>query len=168
MPKKVLNRSGNAQSHDRIDLKILRAIESDGRISNVNLAEKVGLSPSRCWERLRRLETEGYIKRYTAQINQDLLGHSEIAIVEIVLERHDEAALDQMGSALASLPEVLEVHLTTGTYDYLLKVAVDGTRGYEAFLRDRLYKVKGIRQTRTSFILSCYKNRHCYIPAQIP
>ncbi len=78
-------------------------------------------------------------------------------LVEVTLERHDEEVLDRFGRALAELPEVLEAYLTTGEYDYLIKVAVAGTTGYERFLREKLYRIPGIRHSRSSFALRCLK-----------
>src|SRR5690606_3275923 len=140
---------------DRIDRAIVAALVENGRISNAQLAEKVGLSPSPCWQRVRRLEEAGLIAGYTAVIDSSMLGVTETAIVEVVLERHDDDVLEACGRAMAAMPEVLEVYLTTGEYDYLIKVAVKGTAGYEEFLRRKLYKVPGIRHSRSSFALRC-------------
>ncbi len=149
---------------DAIDLRILRALSRDGRLSNSQLAEKVGLSPSPCWQRTRRLETEGVIKGYTALLDQSRLGAAETVIIEITLERHDDKVLEEFGRAIAAIPEVQEVYLTTGEYDYLLKVAVNGTRGYEEFLRRKLYRVPGIRNARSIFTLRCLKERGSILP----
>ena len=149
---------------DLIDVKILRALKEDGRISNANLSERVGLSTTACWERVRWLEQNGYITRYTAELDQGLLGYSEVAMIEIVLDKHDVGAVDKMGIELAKIPEVLEVYLTTGDYDYFLKVAVTGTKGYEEFLRTRLYKIAGIRHSKTCFTLKCFKKTHSFVP----
>ena len=149
---------------DRIDRKILMALLEDSRISNSQLADRVGLSPSPCWQRVRRLESEGYIKGYTAILDQSLLGAGETVIIEVTLDRHDDETLENFGRVMADLPEVLEVYLTTGAYDYLLKVAVSGTAGYEEFLRKKLYKVPGIRQSRSSFTLKCLKRAHSVPP----
>jgi Lrp/AsnC family leucine-responsive transcriptional regulator len=81
------------------------------------------------------------------------------------LDVHDDAALEVFGSQMANIPEILEVYLTTGEYDYILKVAVSGTRGYEEFLRTKLYKVPGIRHSRSSFALRCLKHVQAHIPA---
>ena len=78
-------------------------------------------------------------------------------LIEVTLDRHDDLTLENFGRAMTELPEVLEVYLVTGEYDYMIKVAVAGTRGYEEFLRIRLYKVPGIRQSRSSFALRCLK-----------
>ncbi len=85
-------------------------------------------------------------------------------MIEVVLDRHDDEILEAFGTTMERIPEVLEVHLTTGEYDYLIKVAVNGTRGYEEFLRHKLYRVPGIRHTRSSFVLRSLKNVQAYLP----
>jgi len=149
---------------DAIDRKILRALVRDARLTNNNLAEQVGLSASPCWQRVKRLESDGYIQGYTALLDQSLLGASETVIIEVTLERHDDEIFESFGNAMAKMPEVLEVYLTTGEYDYLIKVAVDGTKGYEEFLRKKLYKVPGIRHSRSSFTLRCLKHAPSLLP----
>jgi Lrp/AsnC family leucine-responsive transcriptional regulator len=151
-------------SLDRIDTRILELLLKDGRMSNSQLAEKVGLSATPCWHRVRRLEAVGVIKGYTAVLDQEKLGAPEIVIVEVTLDRHDDDVLEAFGRQMAMIPEILEVYLTTGEYDYILKVAVDGTRGYEEFLRRKLYKVPGIRHSRSSFALRCLKQAQAHIP----
>lgn len=149
---------------DRTDKAILAALVADGRISNAQLAEKVGLSASPCWQRVRKLEDAGIISGYTAVVDTARLGVNETVIIEIAMERHDDGVLEAFGRAMAALPEVLEIYLTTGEYDYLVKVAVSGTAGCEDFLRRKLYKVPGIRNSRSSFALRCLKRVQSYIP----
>lgn len=149
---------------DRIDVKILRALAEDGRLSNAALGERVGLSASPCWQRVKRLEESGYIRGYAAILDQDRLGAPEIVMIEVILERHDDETLEAFGQTMLKMPEVLEVQLTTGEYDYLIKVAVRGTKGYEAFLREGLYRVRGIRHTRSSFVLRTLKDIQAYVP----
>lgn len=153
-------------SLDRVDRAILHTLMEDGRISNANLADRVGLSPSPCWQRVRKLEDAGVISGYTALVDQSLLGVTETVIIEVILDRHEDEVLEAFGRAIVAMPEVLEVYLTAGEYDYLVKVAVNGTSGYEEFLRRRLYKVPGIRHTRSSFALRCLKRVQSYVPAQ--
>ncbi len=143
---------------DRIDRKILKELLADGRISNAELAERVGLSQSPCWQRVKRLEDEGFIRGYVAQIDQSMLGFTETVIIEVMLDRHDDDTLEAFGAAMTSFPEVIEAFLTTGEYDYLVKVAVKGTAGYEEFLRKKLYQVAGVRHTRSCFALKCLKS----------
>lgn len=149
---------------DRIDRMILKELSANGRISNAELAKRVGLSPSPCWQRLRRLQDRCIIRGYSAVLDQQQLGTPEIVLIEVILDRHDDEILEAFGKAMQSLPEVLEVHLTTGEYDYLIKVAVAGTKGYETFLRERLYRVPSIRHTRSSFVLRCLKDVQAYLP----
>ncbi|MEC7760610.1 MAG: Lrp/AsnC family transcriptional regulator [Pseudomonadota bacterium] len=144
---------------DRLDTRILAILSEDGRISNANLAQAVGLSPSPCWQRVRRLEQDGIIAGYRAIVDRAKLGSSEIVMIEVILDRHDDEVLENFGRAMQDMPEVLEVMLTTGEYDYLIKVAVSGTRAYEEFLRSKLYRVPGIRHSRSSFVLRSLKER---------
>ena len=149
---------------DRIDAKILKELVANAKISMSDLASSVGLSTSPCWQRVRRLEADGYITGYSANLNQYKLGATEIVFVEVSLERHNQNALTEFGEIIAELDEVLEVFLTSGEHDYLLKVAVSGTRGYQEFLTDKLSNIPGIRQTRSSFVLRCLKDSSVFIP----
>ena len=111
---------------DDIDRRILRELRRDGRISNARLAERVGLSATPCWNRVKALEDAGVISGYAALLNQKALGLPDTVLIEVTLDRHDDDMLHRFGEALAQLPEVLEAHLLTGEYDYLIKVAVSG------------------------------------------
>lgn len=142
---------------DETDRRILRALRSNGRISNTQLAEQVGLSASPCWNRVRHLEQTGVIEGYTVLLNQKLLGLPEIVMIEVTLDRHDDETFARFGEALAQMPEVMEAYLLTGEYDYLIKVAVQGTEGYEEFLRRKLYKLPHLRHSRSTFVLRCLK-----------
>ncbi|MBL4750701.1 MAG: Lrp/AsnC family transcriptional regulator [Amylibacter sp.] len=149
---------------DPIDLKILRALVANAKISTADLAQSVGLSTSPCWQRIRRLEADGYITGYAAKLDQYKLGATDIVFVEVSLERHNQDALNNFGRIIKELDEVLEVFLTSGEHDYLLKVAITGTRGYENFLTNTLSRIPGIRQTRSSFALRCLKDKDVFIP----
>jgi Lrp/AsnC family leucine-responsive transcriptional regulator len=149
---------------DDIDRRILRALARNARLTNAELAEQVGLSPSPCWTRVRRLEQARVIEGYVALLNQEALGLPDTVFVEIMMEKHDEAALGRFEQAVQDMPEVLECHLTTGEYDYLIKAAVSGTAGYEALLREKLYRLPGVRHTRTAFALRCLKRSGSALP----
>jgi len=142
---------------DEIDRKILRTLSRDGRISNQKLAETVNLSPTPCWHRVRALEEAGHISGYVAVLDQRTLGLPDTVIIEVTVDRHDDELLQAFSDALAELPEVMEAYLLSGEYDYLIKVAVSGTEGYERFLRQKLYKLPGVRNTRSTFTLRCLK-----------
>ena len=149
---------------DEIDRRILRELRQDGRLSNTKLAEKVGLSTTPCWNRVRALEDGGMIEGYTALLSQTALGYPDTVIIEVTLDRHDDDIFDKFGRALAELPEVMEAYLLTGEYDYLIKVAVAGTAGYEEFLRRKLYKLPGLRHSRSTFVLRCLKRTYSVAP----
>jgi Lrp/AsnC family leucine-responsive transcriptional regulator len=142
---------------DDVDRKILSALRRDARLTINELAEAAGLSASPCWMRVKQLESNGTIERYSAIINQSAIGLRDIVFVEITLEKHDDKVLERFGAALARIPQVLEAHLVTGDYDYLVKVAVADTADYERFLRQQLYPIEGIRHSRSTFSLRALK-----------
>jgi Lrp/AsnC family leucine-responsive transcriptional regulator len=142
---------------DETDRRILRELQKDARLTTSQLADRIGLSTTPCWNRIKRLETQGFIDGYVALLNQEKLGLPETVIIEVTLDRHDEDVLRRFGELLAEMPEVIEAYLTTGDYDYLVKVAVESTAGYERFLREKLYRLPGVRHTRSSFALRCLK-----------
>lgn len=142
---------------DNLDRKILRELRKDGRVSNTQLAERVGLSQSPCWNRVRHLEQIGVIEGYTVVLNQKALGVPDTVMIEVTLDKHDDETFAKFGEALAQMPEVIEAWLLTGEYDYLIKVAVAGTEGYEVFLRKKLYQLPGIRHSRSTFVLRALK-----------
>ena len=142
---------------DKTDRKILSALRQDGRLTVAQLAEIVGLSSSPCWTRVKRLENLKVIEGYTANINSKAIGINELFFIEITLERHDDEILEQFSEALATMPEVVEAHLVTGDYDYLVKIAVKNAEHYERFLRKNLYSMKAVRHTRSIFALRSLK-----------
>jgi len=128
---------------DLTDRKILSILRTEGRLTVNELASRVGLSPSPCWSRVRRLEEIGAIKHYSAIIDHAAIGLKDIVFIEVTLDRHDEKVLARFGDALARIPEVIEANLVTGEYDYLVKVAVADTKHYERFLREKTLQDPG-------------------------
>lgn len=149
---------------DETDRHILRTLVANGRISNAELAETVGLSPSPCAQRVRRLEAAGVIAGYAATIDLMALGMGETVMIEVSLDRHGAKVLEDFGKAMTALPEVLEVHLMAGEFDYIVKVAARSTRDVERFLREHLFNVPGIRHSRTGFSLRCLKDTASFVP----
>jgi Lrp/AsnC family leucine-responsive transcriptional regulator len=149
---------------DDVDLRILRELRFDARIKNNELAQRVGLSPTPCWNRVRALERDGVIQRYVTILDARMLGLPDIVFVEVMLAQHDEAVLDAFGAAVEALPEVIEAWLVSGDYDYMIKVAVAGAEGYQRFLREHLFRMPEIRHTRSSFALSCLKQTYSPSP----
>ncbi len=142
---------------DAADRRILSALRADGRLSNARLAELVGLSPTPVWNRVRRLEEQRVITGYTARIDGKALGLADTVFIEITLDRHDMGLVREFGERLARMKEVLELFMVSGDYDYLARIAVDGTAGYEVFLRERLYGLPGVRHCRSVFTLRTLK-----------
>jgi Lrp/AsnC family transcriptional regulator, leucine-responsive regulatory protein len=142
---------------DAIDRKILKALQANGRASLQEIGQVVGLSSSPCWERIRKLEQAGVIEGYTVRLNAQGLGLPDTVLVQLTLDSHTDNTLEKFGETLAAIPEVIEAYLVSGEYDYLLRVAVKDTRDYERLLRERLYKIKGIRHSKSSFVLRTLK-----------
>ncbi len=138
---------------DTIDRKIITELSRDGRLSNVELARRVGLSPSPCWTRVRRLESAGVISGYAAQIDRKVLGLQETVIVEVSLREHGGEAVGDFAAALERLPEVVEAWVVTGNSDFLLKVAGAGTAEYERFLQESLYPIDNVGKVESRFTL---------------
>ncbi|TGD98772.1 Lrp/AsnC family transcriptional regulator [Methylobacterium nonmethylotrophicum] len=160
-------RSTEPHRLDDIDRRILGALRADGRLTIAALAERVGLSQSPCWTRLRRLEEAGLIRDYVAVLDHRALGIPDVVFVEVTLDKHDDSVLEAFGSEILRIPEVLEAHLVTGEYDYMIKVAVSGTAHYERFLREKLYRLRGIRQSRSVFALRTLKQEVSVDPVAI-
>ena len=142
---------------DSIDRKILTALQADGRLSNVDLAEKIGLSPSPCLRRVRLLEEAGIIDRYVALVAQHAVGLPVSVFISIKLERQQEEDLDRFEAEVSAYPEVLECYLMTGTQDYLLRVVVADLAAYERFLKTKLTRVGNVASIESSFALKQVK-----------
>jgi Lrp/AsnC family leucine-responsive transcriptional regulator len=152
---------------DAIDRKILSELRRNARLTMHELAERVGLSSSPCWTRVKRLEEGGVIDSYVAVLGHAALGLDTIVFIELTLDRHDEKVMERFGAALSDIPEVLEAYLVTGDYDYIIKVVVSGTAHYERFLRERLYPIGGIRHSRTMIALRAMKRAISVDPLQM-
>lgn len=153
---------------DHMDRKILSALRSDGRLTMTELAARVALSASPCWTRVKRLEASGAIEGYVAVVNHKAIGLATTVFVEVTLNKHDDKVLEQFGEALLRMPEVVEAHLVTGDYDYLIKLAVSGPEHYERFLREKLYRLPGIQHSRTTFGLRALKQSISVDPLLVP
>lgn len=134
---------------DQIDLAILDALQADGRITNVALARRVGLSPTPCLERVRALEAAGLIKGYAAQLSAPALGLGLTVFVQIAIERTSQRVFEEFRAAVRAIPEIQECHMVAGGYDYLLKVRVPDMAAYREFLGAVLSGVPGIRETHS-------------------
>ena len=137
-------------SLDRYDKLILEALQNDGRISNVQLAQHVSLSESACLRRVRALEESGMIDRYAALISQREVGLPGNVFVHIGLHREEESELAAFEEAVRNIPEVMECYLMTGEFDYLLRVVVSDMADFERLHRDSLTRLPGVARVNSS------------------
>ena len=142
---------------DATDRRILRALQRDGRLSIVALAEQVGLSATPCQRRVRRLEEEGVIARYAAVLDPTRLGLPLQAFVMVALESHAEEVVERFHRALADRPEVLAAYAMSGEMDYLLHVMAADLDAYGEFAMKALLRMPGVKETRSSFVLATLK-----------
>lgn len=138
---------------DSMDRRILASLQGDGRITNNELAERVGLSPSPCLRRVRQLEAAGVISGYVALLDPEALGLGVTAFVRVRLDGQDDRHLAIFEEAIAGLPEVMECYLMTGESDYQLRVLVGSLSEFEDFLRQKLTRTPGVSQVTSSFAL---------------
>lgn len=142
---------------DRIDRRILDELQKNARISYVELGERVGLSTSPCLERVKRLESDGYISRYSAILNPELLQAGLMVYVEIKLEYDSRNIFEQFKQAALRIPYLLECHLLSGDFDYLMKVRVADMNEYRQLLGDILRDLPGVRDTRSYIVMEIIK-----------
>lgn len=141
------------KSLDRIDMRILETLQSEGRITNTKLAERVGLSATPCAERVRALERAGYIQSYHARLNPALLHLELLVFVEITLIRTSPDVFAEFSEAVVRLPQVLECHLVSGNFDYLLKARVADMAAYRKLLGETLLTLPGVADSRTYVVM---------------
>ena len=139
---------------DSVDKSLLRALQLDGRLSNVQLAKKISLSPPATHSRLRRLEKGGYVRQYTAVVDRDKAGYDLLCFIHISLQMHQVAQVEKFREATRRMPEVLEYHHITGEYDYLLKVVLKNRKDLERFVVDKITPIPGVARIHTSLVLT--------------
>ena len=143
---------------DKVDMQILEALQTDGRLTATELADKAGLTASPCLRRLRLLEQSGVIRGYTALVDQAKVGLPISVFVSIKLERQSEDAMERFETAVRRCPEVLECYLMTGPRDYLLRVVARDLDDYERFVKGTLTRISGIANIESSFALGQVKH----------
>jgi Lrp/AsnC family leucine-responsive transcriptional regulator len=143
---------------DRIDRKILKCLQEDGRIATVDLAEKVGLSPTSTSERMKRLQREGYIAGFGARLDPHRLGLELLVFVEVSLDKTTPDVFEKFAAAVRRAPEVLECHMVAGGFDYLVKTRVADMTAYRRFLGEILLALPGVKETRTYAVMEEVKS----------
>lgn len=143
---------------DEVDLRILAILQAEGRITNAELASRVELTASSVLQRVRALEKSGLIRSYHALLDAERLGLKIVAFAMISLSLHQEQPIERFRKAVQEIAEIVECYHVSGEFDFLLKIVVRDIRSYEKLVRERLSRIKGIDQIRTSFVLSTPKH----------
>jgi Lrp/AsnC family leucine-responsive transcriptional regulator len=143
---------------DALDSRILSALQEDGRLSNVELAERVGLSPSPCLRRVKRLEEEGYIAGYKAKVDRRRLGLGMTIFVGVKVDGHRDTNANAFQEVVRKLPEVVACHMVSGEADFLLEIVVADLMAYDAFLSRTLLAMPMVRDIRSNFAIRTVKS----------
>lgn len=138
---------------DKIDRRILETLQADGRVANVELAERIGLSPTSVGERIKRLQRDGFIEGYGARLDPQRLGLGLLVFVELLLDKTTPDVFDRFATAVRRAPEVLECHMVAGGFDYLIKTRLPDMAAYRRFLGETLLGFPGVRETRTYAVM---------------
>lgn len=138
---------------DRIDRRLLHEVQADARLTTADLAARVALSPSPCWRRLKRLESDGVIRGYRAQLDADRLGWGVTAFVHIMLEGHSAKLGAQFEAAVLAIPQVVACHNVSGQYDFLLQVVATDLKHFGEFARSNIRTLPGVKEMNSSFSL---------------
>ena len=158
MQDKSLDDAAELLGLDRLDLRILSALQADGRITNLKLAEAIGLSPTAVLARVQRLTRDGYILGYEARLNPLKLGAGMLVFVEVLLDRTTPNVFDAFKAAVQVRPEIMECHMVAGGFDYLLKTRMADMAAYREFAGTVLWQLPGVRETRTYAVMEEVKN----------
>ncbi|MED5618108.1 Lrp/AsnC family transcriptional regulator [Ideonella sp. BN130291] len=143
---------------DRHDVVLLTELQRDSRQTVQQLAERVGLSSTPCWKRVKDMEAAGIIRGYTALIDREKVGLSLCVIAEVNLTRHNEDDVRRFEQAVADCPQIVSCYSTTGQADYVIKVLVPDIKGYEQFLHETAFKLPGVTHVRSSVVLKEVKS----------
>ncbi len=150
--------AGHETDLDRIDRKILKILQEDGRIANLKLAECVSLSPTAVLARVQRLTRDGFILGYEARLDPVKLGAGMLVFIEVLLDRTTPNVFDQFKAAVQVHPEIMECHMVAGGFDYLLKTRSADMAAYRAFAGNVLWQLPGVRETRTYAVMEEVKH----------
>lgn len=143
---------------DKIDRRILNILQTEGRIANTELADRIGLSPTAAGERLKRLMKDGYIEGFGARLVPEKLGYGLLVFVEVLLDKTTPDVFDKFATAVRRAPEVLECHMVAGGFDYLIKTRLPDMTTYRRFLGSVLLSLPGVKETRTYAVMEEVKN----------
>ena len=158
----------SAHALDRMDLRILSLLQSDGRLTNLKLAEAISLSPTATLARVQRLTREGYILGYEARLNPIKLDAGMLVFVEVLLDRTTPNVFEEFKVAVQLQPQIMECHMVAGGFDYLLKTRSADMNAYRVFAGNVLWQLPGVRETRTYAVMEEVKNSaHLHLPGHL-
>ncbi|MEJ2691365.1 MAG: Lrp/AsnC family transcriptional regulator [Deltaproteobacteria bacterium] len=152
--------SPQAQVYDQVDMAILSLLQADATITNAELAKQVGLSPSACLGRTRRLKEAGILKGFVAILDEQKVGLEVVTFVFVSLTPHNRKTTEAFLKGIHEIPQVMECHNISGVHDYLLKIVAPSISDYRSFIIDTLIEVPGVDKIETSVVLSCEKLSH--------
>jgi DNA-binding Lrp family transcriptional regulator len=142
---------------DKYEWRILQELQNDGRLTNQEIADRVGLSATPCWRRINALNNCGVIKRYSAILDPKVVGIGEVAFAHVLIKKQDEQTVKDFEEAIKQRPEVLECYASMGEADYLLKLAIPDVSGYDKFLQSFIFKMPCVVNVRSNFALRVIK-----------
>lgn len=151
---------------DKYEWRIMQALQENGRLTNQELSDRIGLSSTPCWRRLNDLNQSSVIRRYVAILDPQLVGIRETAFAHITIDQRSETGLEQFEAAVRKCPEILECYASMGDADYLLKVAIPDVSSYDRFLKNFLFKLPGVVQVRSNLALRTVK-RETALPLSV-
>ena len=152
---------------DDIDQKIIAVLQSEGRLPIVDLADRVGLSPTPCQRRVKRLEEEGVITRYAALVSPAAMGYGLQALVEVTLDDHSEKTVEAFEAAIRARPEVVACYAVTGDMDFLLHIFAPDLATFSDFAMKALLRMPGVKGSRSSFIMQAVKSDLAWAPLPV-
>lgn len=149
---------GPAPALDRVDRLLLGELQANARLTVAELAERVSLTPSPCWRRVKRLEDEGFIQGYRAQLSASRLGYGVTAFVSVMMGSHSQALAREFEARIAEIPEIIACHHVSGRYDFLLEVIATDLKSFGEFTREVLQALPGVKELYSSFSLKALKD----------
>ncbi|MFN3984764.1 MAG: Lrp/AsnC family transcriptional regulator [Rhodocyclaceae bacterium] len=138
---------------DRVVHRMLAELQKDSRLSVQELARRAGISATPCWRRLKEIEKDGLIRRYTVLLDREAVGLKACLLAHVTLLRHAETTVEEFERAVLAHPEVIECYSTTGDADYILKIVVPDMKAYDSFLHKRIFSIPGVANVRTAVVL---------------
>lgn len=153
VPKTVAAAGGGPRALDRTDQSLLRLLQADGRMTNLELAAAVHLSPPACHERVKRLHRDGFIRRYAALLDAHAVGAGMLVFATVSLDRTTPDVFERFRASVQCFPEILEAHLVAGGFDYLLKIRVRDMRAYRDLIARGVWSIAGVRETHTYVVM---------------